>query len=102
PRVVSRSLEGDDLGTLVWPTQRRRARHRHIAVGAAKQGALIVNEGAITALTAGKASLLPIGVIGVEGSFCRGDVVELRDASGRVHGRGLANYDADACRALAG
>ena len=31
-----------------------------------------------------------------------GDVVEIRDGSGRVHGRGLANYAADACRKLVG
>jgi glutamate 5-kinase len=41
---------------------------------------------------------LPIGVVAVEGTFEQGDVVEIRDGSGRVHGRGLVNYDADACR----
>ena len=49
-----------------------------------------------------KASLLPIGVLSVEGAFDKGDVVEIRDGSGRVHGRGLVNYAADACRKLAG
>ena len=38
----------------------------------------------------------------VDGEFSRGDVVEIRDGSGRVHGRGLANYDASDCRLLAG
>jgi len=42
------------------------------------------------------------GVVGVEGTFEKGDVVEIRDGSGRVHGRGLVNYAADACRKLAG
>jgi glutamate 5-kinase len=46
--------------------------------------------------------LLPIGVLAVEGEFEPGDVVEIRDGSGRVHGRGLVNYDAGACRKLAG
>ena len=62
----------------------------------------MLNEGAIAALVERKASLLPIGVVRVEGEFSRGEVVELRDGSGRVHGRGIVNYDADACRALAG
>ena len=35
-------------------------------------------------------------------TFDKGDVVEIRDGSGRVHGRGLVNYAADACRKLAG
>ena len=61
-----------------------------------------MNDGAVHALAERKASLLPIGVTSVEGEFVRGDVVEIRDGSGRVHGRGLVNYDAAACRALAG
>ena len=39
---------------------------------------------------------------GVDGEFSRGDVVEIRDGSGRVHGRGLVNYDAGDCRQLIG
>jgi glutamate 5-kinase len=102
PRVLERALEGDDVGTLIAVAERRPARVRHIAVGARHRGALVVNEGALRALAQQKASLLPIGVVGVEGSFDKGDVVEIRDGSGRVHGRGLVNYPADACRKLAG
>jgi len=101
PGALSRALHGEDLGTVLWPTSPRRARRQHIATGA-HRGALVMNEGAIAALTERKASLLPIGVVGVEGEFDRGDVVELRDGSGRVHGRGIVNYHADACRALVG
>jgi glutamate 5-kinase len=101
-RVVERALAGEDLGTLITVAERRPARIRHIAVGARHRGALVVNDGALRALNAKKASLLPIGVVGVEGTFDKGDVVEIRDGSGRVHGRGLVNYAADACRKLAG
>jgi glutamate 5-kinase len=101
-QVLRRALAGERLGTLVAPATRRRARWRHIAFSAPRRGALVVNEGALQALVERKASLLPIGVVDVEGDFARGDVVEIRDGSGRVHGRGLANYDAPACRALAG
>jgi len=102
PRVLERALAGEDVGTLVAVAERRPARIRHIAVGARHRGALVVNDGALRALTVQKASLLPIGVVGVEGSFEKGDVVEIRDGSGRVHGRGLVNYPAEACRKLAG
>jgi glutamate 5-kinase len=101
-RVIERALAGEDLGTLITVASRRPARIRHIAVGARQRGALVVNDGALRALTAKKASLLPIGVVGVDGTFGKGDVVEIRDGSGRVHGRGLVNYDADDCRKLAG
>jgi glutamate 5-kinase len=102
PHSIVRAVQGEDLGTVVWPHAHRPARRRQIAVGADRRGALVINEGALGALLHRKASLLPIGVIGVEGEFERGDVVEVRDPSGRVHGRGLVNYDAAACRALAG
>jgi glutamate 5-kinase len=99
--VLGRLFAGEDVGTVVWPTLPRPARRGRIARGP-RQGALVVNDGAIAALAERKASLLPIGVVGVEGEFARGDTVEIRDASGRAFGRGLVNYDAAACRALAG
>jgi glutamate 5-kinase len=102
PRVIERALAGEDLGTLITVASRRPARIRHIAVGARQRGALVVNDGALRALQDEKASLLPIGVVSVEGAFDKGDVVEIRDGSGRVHGRGLVNYPAEACRKLAG
>ena len=102
PDVLDKILAGDDVGTLIPPVQWRAARWRHIAVSGRKQGALVVNDGALRALLEGKASLLPIGVVAVEGGFDKGELVEIRDGSGRVHGRGLVNYDADACRKLAG
>jgi glutamate 5-kinase len=101
-RLIERALAGEDVGTLITDGARRPARIRHIAVGARQRGALVVNDGALQALVSNKASLLPIGVVGVEGTFDKGDVVEIRDGSGRVHGRGLVNYPADACRKLAG
>ncbi len=102
PRVLERALDGEDLGTLITGTERRGARWRRIAVSTRHRGALIVNEGALRALSGKKASLLPIGVVSVDGEFEKGDVVEIRDGSGRVHGRGLVNYPADACRKLVG
>jgi glutamate 5-kinase len=103
PSVLDRALAGEDLGTLITHAPARRpARIRHIAVGARHRGALVVNEGALRALNDAKASLLPIGVVSVDGNFEQGDVVEVRDGSGRVHGRGVVNYPSDACRRLVG
>lgn len=97
-----RAISGEDVGTRIGGGPRRSQHRREIAVGAVARGALIANEGAISALVERKASLLPIGVVRVEGEFARGELVEVRDASGRVHGRGLVNYDAGECRAIAG
>jgi glutamate 5-kinase len=101
PSVLRRLLAGEPLGTLVPALDRRGARRQRIAL-APHAGALVANGGALVALEAGQASLLPIGVVDVEGDFREGEVVEIRDGSGRVWGRGLVNYDARACRALAG
>jgi glutamate 5-kinase len=101
PGVLRRLLAGEAVGTCIPAAERRAVRRQRIAL-APHAGALVANDGAIAALEGGRASLLPVGVLAVEGEFREGDVVEIRDGSGRVRGRGLANYDARACRALAG
>lgn len=100
-RLIERSLAGDDVGTFIPSPERRPKRHRRIVL-APSQGALIINDGAIRALVERKASLLPIGVISVVGSFGTGSVIELRDQTGRARGRALVNYDSNACRKLTG
>ena len=71
-----------------------------IAGSLAPQGSLIIDDGAVAALRAGK-SLLAAGARGLEGAFGKGDAVVVRDAAGREIGRGLARYDAqDAERIL--
>lgn len=101
PGALVAALAGEDRGTYIPPALRKSAHRRQLVTGAAR-GAVVVNDGAIAALHARKASLLPIGIVRVEGDFARGDVVEVRDGSGRVHGRGLVNYSAEECRRLAG
>ncbi len=67
-----------------------------VALGDAARGALIVDEGAKRALLTGGASLLPVGVKSVEGSFAAGEVVDVKDAAGLVIGRGVASAASDA------
>ncbi len=69
---------------------------------AALAGAPVVDDGAVTAVRAGRASLLPAGITGVEGVFDAGDPVDLCDSSGHVVARGLVNYDAAEIPALMG
>jgi glutamate 5-kinase len=69
------------------------ARKRWIGCSLKPSGAVIVDEGAVRALAAGK-SLLPAGVIGVEGVFSRGDAVVVKTMDGRELGRGLSAYSA--------
>jgi len=52
---------------------------------------VVLDVGALSALKDGK-SLLPIGVVGVEGTFEKGDAVILKDAAGNELARGLSAY----------
>ena len=77
------------------------ARKTWIAGQLAPAGELHVDPGAATALTSGK-SLLPAGIRLVKGEFCRGDTVSVIGMDGREIARGLAGYDADEARLIAG
>ena len=70
------------------------ARKRWIAGSLEPKGTLTIDAGAVRALQAGK-SLLPAGVIRIDGAFSRGDAVVVRGPEGQEIGRGLIAYDAE-------
>jgi glutamate 5-kinase len=79
----------------------RTARKRWIAGALNPMGALVVDDGAAAALRRGT-SLLPAGVVAIEGSFERGDAVLVRARDGREVARGLSAYSSGDARAIAG
>ena len=96
-------LRGEDVGTWFRPREDRlAARKRWIAFAVPPQGRLTVDAGAKKALTERGKSLLPSGLVEVEGDFHAGDVVALADAAGAEFARGLASYDADELRRIRG
>jgi len=70
------------------------ARKKWIAGSLEPKGTLTIDAGAVAALRSGK-SLLPAGVIRIDGMFARGDAVVIRGPDGAEVGRGLVAYDAD-------
>ena len=72
PNVIERILSGEDVGTQVLPVNPRQGRRQRIAVSGKKQGALLVNDGGLRALSEQKASLLPIGALLLVGSLAIG------------------------------
>src|SRR5262249_17037227 len=70
------------------------ARKKWIAGSLEPRGVLTIDAGAVAALRNGR-SLLPAGVIHVEGTFARGDAVVIRGPDGAEVGRGLVAYDAE-------
>ncbi|OJU26637.1 MAG: glutamate 5-kinase [Nitrobacter sp. 62-13] len=77
------------------------ARKRWIAGSLEPKGTLTIDAGAVAALRAGK-SLLPAGVIRIDGQFARGDAVIVRGPNTHEIGRGLVAYDADDAEKIRG
>jgi len=77
------------------------ARKKWIAGSLEPRGALMIDAGAVRALRSGK-SLLPAGVIKVEGGFGRGDAVVVRGPDGHEVGRGLVAYDCEDAEKIRG
>jgi glutamate 5-kinase len=76
------------------PAEPRTARKRWIASAILSGGAVTVDDGAVKALRGGR-SLLPAGVVSIEGRFKRGDAIMVRDTAGRELARGLSAYSAE-------
>lgn len=95
-RVLARVLAGEPIGTYFAPkADKLGARKRWIAFAVPPAGRLVVDQGARRALAEEGKSLLPSGLVGVEGDFAAGDVVAVVDAGdGREFARGLVNFDA--------
>ncbi|WP_414472115.1 glutamate 5-kinase [Microvirga sp. M2] len=97
---LRRIAEGGLCTWFLSPSNPATARKTWIAGALEPRGTIIVDEGAARALKGG-ASLLPVGVRRIEGTFHRGDAVTIRDES-RVLGRGLVAYDAEEASRIIG
>jgi glutamate 5-kinase len=90
---VEQALAGEDVGTVFVPTgSRRTSRKLWLAHATTPMGRLVLDPGAVRAVTERRTSLLPAGITSVEGTFSDGDPVDLCAPEGRVIGRGLVNY----------
>jgi glutamate 5-kinase len=97
-----RAIDGTAKTTLFVPrVSPAAARKRWIAGGLSALGTIVIDEGAERALLSGR-SLLPAGVVSVDGRFDRGDAVSIKARSGRELARGLVAYNIEEARLLAG
>ncbi len=95
PDVLTRLAAGEALGSaLVAEAATLAARKQWLADHLQLAGRLQLDEGAVRALVSEGKSLLPIGVVAIDGEFERGEVVGCYDPSGREVARGLVNYGA--------
>ena len=103
PDALVRLAQGEAIGTvLVAPTQKTQARKQWMADHLQLRGAVMVDAGAARMVRSQGKSLLPVGMVGVEGDFSRGDVIAVRGPEGQDIARGLANYSSAEARLLCG
>ncbi len=100
--VLVRLSEGESIGTaLLASTPKLAARKQWMANHLQLRGSLLIDDGAAEKLTLENKSLLPIGVLAVEGDFHRGDIVAVCNPAGVEVARGLANYASSEARLIA-
>lgn len=94
-RVLDRLRAGERLGTLLTPDRSRKAARKQWLAGHLQmRGTLVLDDGAVKAVSQDHKSLLPVGVKAVQGSFRRGEMVVCVDQGGREVARGLVSYSA--------
>lgn len=89
-------------GTVFLPTENLANKKRWIAYATNIQARFTVNDGAKEALTKEFKSLLPIGVLNIEGDCQKGDIVSLLDTQGNEFARGMVNYNCSDCKRIMG
>jgi glutamate 5-kinase len=101
PDVLIRLSQGEAIGTLLLAaTPKLAARKQWMADHLQLPGAVMVDAGAVNKLQGEGKSLLPVGMIDVQGEFHRGDVIAVKDEQGREIARGLANYASSQARLI--
>ncbi|HIY86969.1 MAG TPA: glutamate 5-kinase [Candidatus Yaniella excrementavium] len=97
------AIDGQNIGT--WFESRgarKSARNAWLEHMAVSRGQIMIDDGAVEAITVRHRSLLPAGLIGVSGTFEAGDVVEVVNAAGSIVARGLTNYSVNELPAMVG
>ncbi|MBI5742020.1 MAG: glutamate 5-kinase [Nitrospirae bacterium] len=93
--LLTRLIRGESVGTCFKPKSRRLSLKKGwIAYGVKSKGAVYIDDGAVNALLTKGKSLLPSGIIKIEGHFDVGDYVSCMNKEGRKIAKGLTNYSA--------
>ena len=101
--VILDIIDGKEKGTrFEAATKKIKARKRWIAYSIKPKGTMIVDAGAVKAVVESKKSLLPSGVLDIDGKFADGDVVEVVTEDRKLIGRGLTNYSSEEMKKIKG
>ncbi len=95
PGLLRKAFSGEAIGTLFLPEETRRSSRKHwIAASLKAKGDLVLDSGAIEAITKKGRSLLPSGIAAIKGQFEVGDALRCLSPEGKEVARGLTNYNA--------
>ncbi|MDP1707879.1 MAG: glutamate 5-kinase [Gammaproteobacteria bacterium] len=99
--VLLRIVQGEERGTLLYSSEDPLAARKQWLAGQLQlRGRLTLDAGAAKVLREAGKSLLPVGVVAVEGVFARGEAVACLAPDGKEVARGLVNYGADEVRKI--
>lgn len=102
PLILQRILKGEMTGTLFsGENVKVSSRKKWISMRKGK-GVLVIDDGAVKAITENKKSLLATGIVSAGGKFAMGDIVDVKDKSGRNIARGIVNYNSDELELIKG
>jgi glutamate 5-kinase len=89
-------LAGVEVGTLFTAASSKiPTRLLWLTYATTSQGSIVIDDGAIAAVVEKRLSLLPAGVVSIQGMFSAGDPVDVCDPSGKVLARGIVSFDSD-------
>ncbi len=100
--VLQRILDGERIGTVFAGNRKQLSSKKKWLALVKRKGTLIVDDGAVEALVAGKKSLLAGGIVRVEGSFDMGDIVEIMNGQKKAVGKGVVNYSSSELHKIMG
>ena len=103
PNVLNDILAGKEVGTVVVPQEEAMDSRKHwIAFNHDPSGKLFIDKGAANAILTGGKSLLPSGIMDVEGEFDMGDLVQVIDPDQKEIARGISSYNANEIKQIKG
>ncbi len=102
PDAINRVLDGENPGTRFHAALQTLDARKYWIFGAPTAGTVTIDDGALQALLNKGSSLLPKGIVQVQGNFSRGEVVALKNSQGKTVAQGVTRYNSDALRSIAG
>ena len=102
PGVIGDIARGHSVGTRFHAESSPLENRKRWIFGAPPAGVLTIDDGALNALLERGSSLLPKGVLQVEGNFSRGEVIRICSQAGQNIAHGVSRYNSDALRRIAG